>query len=123
MIRRIREHNQLNGQTFSTVEFLIVALAAGFIGLGFLLHGRWVAAVLAIGIASNALVVTLFGIAALRRGERGESLRRLRDPAYRDRVKREHPTLARDTLVITVTVLLPFVMLALVMIETARGAS
>jgi hypothetical protein len=46
MIRRIVEHNKLNGVVFS-VEFLVVPAAATFIAVGLGLNDRWLGVVLA----------------------------------------------------------------------------
>lgn len=121
MIRRIIEHNKLNGVVLSMVEFLLVVAAASFIALAFALHDRWLAAILAAGTAINALVVVMFAVAALRRGERGNSLRDLARASYRDEVKREHPTMMRDTVALTGAVLVPYLLVMAVALECPPG--
>ena len=120
MIRQVREHNELNGVVFSIVEFLLVAAAAAFVGVAFGLHGEWLAAALGAGTTLNALVVAAYGLAALRRGERGKSLRGLARPEYRGAVRREHPGLAADTVTLTVTTLVPYVLSIAVAAERIR---
>ncbi len=120
MIRRIVEHNRLNGVVFSTIEFLLVGAAAIFIGVAFGLHHRWFGAILAAGTAVNALVVVTFALAALRRGERDNSLRSLTRATYREELRREHPTMMRDTLALTGAVLAPYVLVVAVAVERGR---
>lgn len=121
MIRRIREHNQLNGIAFSTVEYAIAALAAGFIAFAFGLNGRWLGLALSIGIVINCLIVVGFGVAAWRRGERGSSLGRLADPEYRRQVRRDHPSLMQDTLTLAIVAIVPFALTIGVVADVARG--
>ncbi len=120
MIRRIVEHNRLNGVVFSMVEFLLVAAAASFIAIGFGVNDRWVGAALAAGTAINSLVVVTFAVAALQRGERGNSLGDLTDASYREQLRREHPRMTRDTLALTGTVLVPYLLLVAVAVERGR---
>jgi hypothetical protein len=122
VIRRIIEHNKLNGVAFSTVEFLLIAAAATFIGVGLGLHGEWSGVVLAAGIALNSLVVVAFAAAAWRRGEPGTSLRHVFDPSYRELLSREHPTIMRDTLILSAAVIVPYVLPITVAAERRRSA-
>lgn len=121
MIRRIVEHNKLNGVVFSMVEFLLVAAAATFIAVGFGLNDRWLGVLLAAGTALNCLVVVVFAMAALRRGERGNSLRDLTHANYREALRREHPTMTKDTLTLTGSILLPYLLLVAVAVERGQG--
>ena len=91
MIRRIVEHNRLNGVIFSTVEFLLVAAAAAFIGVSMVRLHRPIGAVLALGTALNASVIVAFGAVAWRRGERGTSLRRVFNANHRAELSQQHP--------------------------------
>jgi len=119
--RRIQEHNELNGVVFSTVEFALVAAAGAFIAYAFAIHHRSAGVVvLAVGVALNAGVIVSFGIAALVRGERGSHLTKMFDRAYRAEVYRTHPRLARDTMKLSVAVLVPFYLLAATLAERLR---
>jgi hypothetical protein len=121
VIRRIREHNHLNGIVFVTVEFLLVTAAALFIALGFARQGNIVGTLLASGTALNSLVVVGFAVAAYRRGERGAGIAKLLSSEYRAQVEREHPTLMADTLALTAAVLVPYCLTALVSFEAQRA--
>ena len=117
VIRRVIEHNQLNGVALSVVEFLLVVAAAAFIGIGLGLHHRWIGAALAAGTVLNCLVVIGDGVAAWRRGERGASLRRLFHAQYREEVSRNHPTLMRDTMILAAAAVVPYALLIAVVSE------
>jgi hypothetical protein len=119
VIRRIREHNELNGVLFSSVEYGVAALAAAFVAFGFGRNKRWLGVLLG-GIALNCVVVLVFGLAALRRGERGQSLRSLSDAEYRQRLRREHPDLMRDTLTLAGLAIIPYALALRVAVDAVR---
>jgi hypothetical protein len=122
-LRRIVEHNRLNGVIFSTVEFLLVAAAAAFIGVG-MVRLRWpIGAVLALGTALNALVIVAFGAVAWRRGERGTSLIQVFNANHRAELSQKHPHLMAATLIVAAAALAPFVLIAAVALESARPTS
>lgn len=123
MIRRIVEHNRLNGVVFSIVEFLLVAAAAGLIAVGQARQHQYVGLALAAGTALNALVVVAFGVAAWSRGERGSSIRKAFTATGRAEIARAHPRLTVDTLALVVAVLLPYVTASAVLLESARRRS
>jgi hypothetical protein len=120
VIRRIREHNELNGVLFSSVEYGVAALAAAFVAFGFGRNNRWLGVLLLGGIALNCVVVLVFGLAALRRGERGQSLRSLSDAEYRQRLRREHPDLMWDTLTLAGLAIIPYALALRVAVDVVR---
>lgn len=71
MIRRLVEHNQLNGIIFATLEFTLVATAAAFIAVGFAVQHEPGIAVLVAGTAVNSLVIVGYGAADGRHTDRG----------------------------------------------------
>ena len=121
MLEAIKTHNQLNGTRFSTVEFLVVFLAALFIGAAYLARGSALGALLAGGIAVNSLWIVGFGLQSWRRGERGPGLGQVFSRDYRRRISSEHPTLARQTALITVGTVIPFALTLLVLIDLMRS--
>jgi hypothetical protein len=114
-------HNRLNGVAFSTAEFVFVAAVAVWMAVAFAIHGTYLGTALLAGTALNALVVAVFGVRDLRRGERGSSWRQLRDAEYRARARAEHPALVRDTLLLTAATLAPYVLSVGVLVESLRG--
>ena len=121
MLQAIKTHNQLNGTRFSIIEFLVVFFAALFIGAGYLTRGSALGALVAGGVAVNSLWIVGFGLRSWRRGEMGPGLGRLFNREYRERISREHPTLARQTALITVGTLIPFALTVLILIDLMRS--
>ena len=62
----------------------------------------------------------MFAVAALRRGERGNSLRDLTHANYREELRREHPSMTKDTLTLTGSVLVPYFLLVAVAVERGQ---
>ena len=120
MIRRIIEHNELNGVVFSTIEFILVAATAAFIAAGMARQGNMAAAVLAAGTMLNSLVIVAFGVRAWRRGERGMPLGRVFSPAGRAEITRQHPRLMEDTVAVATAALIPFALLLIAVVEFSR---
>jgi hypothetical protein len=120
MIRRIREHNHLNGVMFVLGEFLLVTAAALVIAAGFVRQGNGLGALLAAGTAVNCLVVVGFALIGYRSGERGASVASLLSNSYRAEVARNHPTLMADTIAITVAALVPYCLALLVVRDATR---
>jgi len=120
MIRRVAEHNQLNGVGFSTGEFAIVALAATGVSAAYGIQRHPLGALLIGGIALNSLVIVTAGVAAWTRGERGTPLKLVFSPKHREALTQAHPRLTADTLLVALAALAPFVLLLCVAIELAR---
>jgi hypothetical protein len=120
VVRLIVEHNRLNGIMFSTVEFLVVSLVAMFVAFGFAVHHAWVGVVLAAGIAVNCLVVVGFGVAAWRRGERGQALTSVFSRQGRREISREHPTMGRDTAILATAAVVPYALFIAVLLDPNR---
>jgi len=87
----------------------------------YLVRGSGLGALLAGGIAVNSLWIVGFGLRSWRRGEMGPGIGRLFNGAYRQRISREHPTLARQTALMTVGTLIPFALTVLVLIDLMRS--
>jgi len=118
LLERIEVHNRLNGYRFSAAEFAVIAVLVTPFAAYYLVHGRFVAGLIALGIIVNCLPVVVTALASVRRADvRAEGWRGLRDPSVRERVQAEHPHLLLDTLLITSCVLLPFVAAVVVLIE------
>ena len=78
---------------------------------------------LAAGVALNSLVVVAFGLRAWRRGDRGSSLRSVFSAKYRKELGREHPTLMRDTLILSAAVIVPYLLLIAIVFEPSRSTA
>lgn len=117
MIRRVREHNELYGVAFSIVEFVLVGIVAALIALGFGESRRPAGAAIAGGITANSMLIVVVGIAAWRRGERGTPIRQVFSARHRALLVRRHPQLPRDTFVVAGATLVPYLLLAIVVVE------
>jgi hypothetical protein len=108
MLTIIRERNRLNGFAFTVAEYcVLVALLLPFV-VYYWTHQRWWEALMATGIVLNCATV---GVAAGRQRARGEvqvGLRAMRRPELRHQIAREHPSLARNTMILTLSLLVPF---------------
>ncbi len=124
MTRIIKSHNELNGIKFSVAEFALIALVIGPFGVYYLLNAQLVYGLIAAGIVFNCLTVVAFGVSAWRSNQAGSGLKSLMSREARDRLKREHPDMMRETIILTLSIILPFVLLAIVLYEqlTARRA-
>lgn len=117
MIRRIIEHNQLNGAAFSIAEFTLVAAAAALLAAGYAREDHMPGVVLALGTGLNSLIIVAFGIVAWSRGERGTPLARVFSRSGRAELTRQHPNLMADTLIVAIAALIPFVLLVAMLAE------
>ena len=119
MIKRIEDHNWLNGYLFVTIEFaLMVAVIAPF-GVYWLGHQKWLLAAVAVGIVANCLVVFGRSLRSLVRRERGVGFWKVyTDPVTRQQVAAEHPNLSADTAILAILCLLPFVLAAVSALES-----
>ena len=119
----IRRHNLLNGLVFSVVEFALIAGLTGAYATYYLLHHRLVMATIGWGIALNCLPIVVEGFLQLRdRRATGEKIGSFWDKAAREKHRKENPQMLRDTLVLVVATLIPFLGLAAVTVETMTSS-
>jgi len=84
-------------------------------------YHRAVMAFIACGIALNCIPVVIYGIRALRENRaRGERIGSFWDRKAREQHRRENPHMLRDTLVLTVATVLPFVCFATVLFDVLK---
>ena len=119
MIRRIIEHNQLNGVAFSISEFTLGAAVAALLAAAYARADRATGVVLALGIGLNCIIVVAFGVVAWSRGERGTPLARVFSRSGRAELTRQHPSLMTDTLIVAIAALVPFALLVATLAEFA----
>ena len=113
LLAMLREHDGLNGLRFVVVEFVLVTVASLLISLSGILHDRILAAIFGIGIAANAVAVIAIAVAQIRNHDENEGLLKLHSIQFRVRVSQEHPKLGTHTLIVLVSVLMPFLLVAL----------
>jgi protein-S-isoprenylcysteine O-methyltransferase Ste14 len=118
MIERIRDHNNLNGIRFATIEFSVIALVGAVLTLIMLVLGRWIPGLIFMGITANCLVIVVIGAYSWQAGKVGTGWSSLRNKLQRDQITRVHPHMLRDTVILVVALLLPFVVIAAAVVET-----
>jgi hypothetical protein len=110
----------LNGHIFSFIEFI---LAAGVIlpfFVYYLWHGRILMAGISLGLVLNFTTILSFALASLRRGEKSIGLAFYRDARVRRQVAQEYPDLQSDTLILSLSLLVPFWLTSAVLYESWR---
>ena len=119
----IQCHNRLNGLVFSIVEFGCIALFVGAFAAYYLVHRRWAMASIGWGITLNCLPVVIYGLRQLRQAKiRGQTTGSYySDRQAREQHRRENPHMLRDTLVLTLGTILPFVTLMTVLFNLPRS--
>ena len=121
MIHRIKVHNLLNGIVFSIVEFLVTVLLIAPFAVYYVLHDKVLYATITIGIILNCLMIVIFGIQQYGNKEKDLGLRHLFHKDVRENISREYPHLRNDTLILVITMLLPFIMFLWVFYELLFG--
>ncbi len=76
MIGIVREHNLLAGNRFVIVEYTVVAIVLGLIGLEYLAVGRLIDAFVRLGIVVTCGVIAVLAVAILVEGVRVSDPRR-----------------------------------------------
>jgi hypothetical protein len=119
MIKLIKTHNYLNGLWFSFFEYLlVVCVAAPFLAY-YLTHGRALYALIAIGIILNCLTVSYFAFVSILNKEKSVGIWNIyKDKALRKQVETQHPNLSQQTLILSLTVLVPFWILGTALFDT-----
>ena len=113
----LHEHNILNGFWFVLIEFILIVLAALFVGVAVLAKGSIVWAVAWLGIAANGTAVCITVIGQMRRGERGNTIAETYSGKGREVIRRAHPNLGRHTLWIVIATFVPFLLSVLTLID------
>jgi hypothetical protein len=119
----IKRHNRLNGVTFSTIEFGLIALFVGAFASYYIIHQRVLMALISSGITLNCVPVVVYGIRAWRDSRAsGERIGSFWDKNARKQHQLENPHMLRDTLLLTLATLLPFVTLAAVLFDGFKSS-
>jgi len=118
----IQRHNRLNGLWFSIIEFGFIAAFVGAFAIYYLIHQRWGMALIGWGIVLNCVAVVVYGLRQWRQakadGRPAGSY--FSDRQARERHRQENPHMLRDTLMLTIGTILPFVSLAGVILNLPR---
>ena len=121
----VREHNLLTGYRFVIVEYVLVSVVLGALGVYFLAVTRWIDAGIWLGI-----VVNLHARLPPWRSRRSAAARLRTTEAFRcdaassgARVGRDHPRLVRRTTVLVTITFIPFLLALLVIVDPDRAGS
>jgi hypothetical protein len=120
VIALISTHNRLNGFRFVIGEFALMVVVVAPFGIYYAIHGMWLLALIALGIAGNCSVVLVYAVRSLVGGDADVGIRVYTDQPTRKSVARDHPRLLGETLLLTAAVILPLVQTAWTGWELAR---
>ena len=120
MIGIIDEHNRLSGYRFVIVEYLLVGLLLGLLGVWYATLERFVDAATWLGMAANCAVIALIADATLRAGAADLGVLPLRHRSFRDAVRRDHPHMWLRTLLLVTITFVPFLVVAVSTVEMLR---
>ena len=118
MLNKVKSHNEVNGFRFSAGEFSLMALVIAPFGIYYFAHGRPFAGLVAAGIVANTVVVAALSLHALFSGQKDIGVSRWFDKDGRAMIASRFPNMTRDTMILTVVTLLPFVLLLSVLVES-----
>ena len=117
----IQRHNRINGVTFAIVEFGLIALFIGSFATWYLLHRKVVMAIISWGITLNCVPVAVYGFRRLAHDRAtGNRTGSFWDKKAREQHMRENPHMLRDTMLLTLGTLLPFVSFAAVVVDVSK---
>ena len=121
MIKIIKTHNYLNGSWFSFLEYLLVACIVIPFFAYYMTHGIDWYALVALGIILNCL--TMAGIALVSIINKEPSVhgwRFYRDKDFRQEITRQYPDLSKQTAILSVGILIPFLIALAVVRDWVR---
>ena len=117
MIGRIKLHNSINGFIFSVAEFSLFTLVILPFCFYYFLHKNLTLAFTTLGLICNFSMIIIFGIRSILRKEKGGSIKDLLNKTKRDAISQQYPNLSTDTLILVFTLLIPFLLFVIVIIE------
>ena len=122
MIRIIKSHNRLNGTIFSIAEFGLIAFVIAPFAIYYITHHKIILAAISSGITLNCLPVMFYGICTLIENKTsGDRIAPFWNKQTQEQHKQENPHMLQDTLVLTGSILLPFVCIIVVLYELLKS--
>jgi hypothetical protein len=117
LIKKIQDHNYLNGYLFVTIEFgLFVSVVFPFT-IYYLLSGKTTLAIIGLGLIINFTTMALFSARSMLRKENSLGIHKLYNKKKRNEIRLNYPTLTKDTTILFLTLLVPFMLTIIVCIE------
>jgi hypothetical protein len=120
MIRKIKLHNYVYGFTFSLLEFLLIIIVVGSLMLYYFMHGRLLDCLVTLGKVLNCAVFVLFAANSLIKKEKDLGIIKFFNKKCRTETYNRFPPLQRDTYLLSVLILLPFILILCCLIEISK---
>ncbi len=118
LLERVRSHNYINGLKFSAVEFIFAALIIIPFLVYYSTHHRIWSAILAVGLILNFLTIVLIAFVSAFKKEKSIGIQFYTDPILRKDIAKTYPHLTIDTLILCASMLIPFVLCVIVLVDT-----
>ena len=117
LIKKIQDHNYLNGFLFVTMEFVVFISAVLPFTIYYLLNGKITLSVIGIGLILNFTTVALFSVRSMLRKDASLGIHKLYNKKIRDKVRLSYPALTKDTTTLFITLIVPFILTIIVCVE------
>jgi hypothetical protein len=121
LIKKILDHNYLNGFKFVVAEFGIFILVILPFTFYYSIHKNFLFGIIGIGLLANFVVVIFYAMRSIQRKERSLGINKIYDKKIREQIMLEYPHLVRDTFVLFAALILPFFLATGVSIELLKA--
>jgi len=119
----VRLHNYVNGIKFSAYEFIVAALVVAPFAVYCAVHNHALYATLSAGLIANFLVIVVFAVQSLLKHEESIGIMQLLNKQSRSEIYAQYPNLDTLTLILCVTLVIPFLLVGLVVCEKVVAIS
>jgi len=119
----VQIHNYVNGFKFSAYEFIAASLIVAPFTVYYAVHDRTLYATLSAGLIANFLVIVVCAVQSLVKHEESIGIMQLFNRQRRGEIHAQYPNLDTLTLILCVTLVIPFLLVGLVSWEKAVAAS
>ncbi len=117
LIKKIQDHNYLNGFLFVTIEFVVFISVVLPFTIYYLLKGEILLLLIGIGLTLNFITVAFFSVRSMLRKDASLGIHKLYDKKIRDKIRLSYPTLTKDTTILFITLIIPFILTIIVCVE------
>ncbi len=120
MIQKIKLHNYVYGFAFTLIEFLLIILVLGSFMIYYFTQSRFLHAMITLGICLNALMFVLYAANSLIKKEKDLGIIKFFNKKARDETYKAHPTLHKDTQLLSVLMVVPFLLILFCCIDIVK---
>ena len=110
LIKKIQEHNYLNGLWFVIAEFSIFILVILPITMYYLIHKQLLLGILGAGLFANFAVVLFYAVRSVIKKAPSLGIHKIYGKKIRTQIKIEYPHLSKDTFILFTTLIVPFLL-------------